>query len=47
VLKRMEVIGVRTCFKVLGDSYIDGYMNGEGMQEAEEGQSQLTECVII
>jgi hypothetical protein len=47
VLKRMEGIGVRTCFKVLGDSYIDGYMNGEGMQEVKDGQIQLTELVII
>ena len=47
VLKRMEGIGVRTCFEVLGDAYIDEYMNGEGMQEVKDGQIQLTECVII
>jgi hypothetical protein len=45
VLKRVEVISVRACFKVLGDTYID--MNGEGMKEVKEGQIQPTECVII
>jgi len=47
VLKRVEVIGVRTCFKVHGDAYIDGYMNSEGTKEVKEGQIQLTECVTI
>jgi hypothetical protein len=47
VLKHVEVIGVRTCFKVHGDAYIDGYINGEGMKEVKEGQIPPTECVII
>ena len=47
VLKRVEVIGVRTCLKVLGDAYINGYMNGEGTKEVGEGQIPPTECVII
>jgi len=47
VLKRVEVIGVRTCFKVHGDAYIDGYINGKGTRKVKEGQIQLTECVTI
>jgi hypothetical protein len=47
VLKRVEVIGVGTCFEVHGDAYIDVYINGEGTKEVKEGQIQLTECVII
>ncbi|KAH8767593.1 heterokaryon incompatibility protein-domain-containing protein [Hyaloscypha finlandica] len=47
VLKPVGNLWVRTSFNVLGDAYVDGYMNGEGMKELEQGQYQLTEFVII
>jgi hypothetical protein len=46
VLKPIKAIGVPTRFEVLGDAYINGYMNGEGMEKLKLDQCQLTDFII-